>query len=175
MTAARGSDTDPDRPLEGIYDAIARRVKVIADERAPWPCRRGCDQCCRRLAELPELTRAEWRRLWRGLERLDDAVIQQVRARLARVGEERSPEGYHTCPFLDREHGACLVYEDRPAACRMYGFYVSRGDGRWCQIIEGEYGQSEIMWGNHDAVERDLNARFGPPISLLDWLAESGI
>lgn len=25
----------------------------------------------------------------------------------------------HTCPFLDEEHG-CLVYEDRPSACRTY-------------------------------------------------------
>jgi len=35
-----------------------------------------------------------------------------------------------------RTHGTCLVYDYRPAACRMYGFYVSRTDHWWCADLQ---------------------------------------
>jgi hypothetical protein len=54
----------------------------------------------------------------------------------------------------------------------MYGFYVSRGEGRYCDIIHdraerGDLG--DVVWGNHDAVDGELAQVFGAPISIIAW------
>jgi uncharacterized protein len=58
------------------------------------------------------------------------------------------------CPLLER--GACLVYEVRPVACRMYGFYVDRDGGQFCDIIEALH--ADVVWGNAAAVDAELSA-----------------
>ena len=46
--------------LNHLHSDIADRVRAISEDNLDWPCRRGCDGCCRRLAEIPQLTMAEW-------------------------------------------------------------------------------------------------------------------
>ncbi len=164
------------RKLRVIYDQIATRAESIADTRppsSPWPCRSGCDGCCRRLARAPELTRAEWLALWRGFLRLDAAARGRVRAQVDELRAAR--EGQHVvCPLLDRDAGMCMVYDERPAACRMYGFYVVRGEGRYCQQIADEVDAGrcdDVIWGNQYAIERTLEKEFGAAIAMTDWFA----
>src|SRR5262249_10276765 len=126
----------PRRALRVLYDEIDQRAHAIAREQSPWPCQRGCDACCRRLAEPPSLTRAEWAELWSGFLQLDPATRAEVRRRVAEVAATAAPSQLVTCPMLDRDAGACRVYAHRPAACRTYGFYVTRTDGNWCDQIE---------------------------------------
>ena len=80
-----------------------------------------------------------------------------------------------TCPMLDQNSGACLVYIYRPVACRSYGFYVQRELGLYCgeiktQVAEG--GLADVVWGNHDAVDRDL-ASLGEVRPLTTWFEDS--
>jgi Fe-S-cluster containining protein len=81
-------------------------------------------------------------------------------------------DGPVACPFLDATHGTCLVYDHRPAACRMYGFYVSRTDHWWCADIQALYeagiGDGVIL-GNYGAIERSLHQQCGEIKSLLEW------
>lgn len=166
------------RALRVLHDEIDARVSAIVDAAPSWPCRRGCDHCCRSLAEVPRLTGAEWELLREGLEALSSDARAQVRARLER-GFER------TCPLLDPDQGACLVYAHRPIACRAYGFYAARDGGLWCDVIEarvsaadvdgvalGDVALGNVVFGNHEALDRALAAAAGPSRSLLEWLAE---
>ena len=53
-----------------LHSDIADRVRAISEDNLDWPCRRGCDGCCRRLAEIPRLTIFEWTLLREGLHSL---------------------------------------------------------------------------------------------------------
>jgi Fe-S-cluster containining protein len=171
-------DDSPTKPrrLQILYDAIGGRTAGIAGAHGNWPCKRGCDDCCRRLAELPRATRLEWERLWAAVRALPPAVQRDVDERCAALLREAAAgaRSLLTCPFLDRDAGACLVYQDRLAACRTYGFYAARDGGRWCQRVEaiatGPTGR-DVVWGNHAAVDADLAALDGPALTLAEWFA----
>lgn len=159
--------------LPVIDQEVAARTESIRDGRPDWPCRKGCDHCCRHLARPPVLTRAEWIRLFVALEALPGAVRAQVHARLEAVaGREDGPV---TCPFLDLEAGACRVYAARPVACRTYGYFAVRREGRWCGEIQKAVERGElddVVWGNQAALDRRLEHSDGPPIALAEWLDE---
>jgi uncharacterized protein len=77
----------------------------------------------------------------------------------------------YTCPLLDADSGLCLTYEQRPIACRTYGFYVDRGDGLYCDQIRTLVDTGEldnIVWGSNAAVE-ERSARLGARRSLVEW------
>ncbi|MEM9557950.1 MAG: YkgJ family cysteine cluster protein [Acidobacteriota bacterium] len=164
--------------LPTLDNEIDRRVADLVAARPDWPCRTGCDACCRSLAEPLRLTAAEWRRLEAGLEALPPEERSTVEARLADAA--RGSERPHICPFLDRRRGRCRVYAHRPIACRTYGFYRGRDGGRFCGLVAetieeteseatGPSSGTQVIWGNHDAVERRLERDAGPSIPLADW------
>jgi Fe-S-cluster containining protein len=149
--------------LRVLHADVQRRCAATLAEHPDWPCRKGCDLCCRRLAHIPELTAAEMELLARALERLSPAERQ---AAVERAESLRSVPPPYTCPFLDRGSGACLVYDARPVECRTYGFYADREAGLYCAEIQSrvERGEwSSVIWGNAEAVEARLDllgARF---------------
>ena len=158
--------------LNELHADIDRRVQSIRDGGAEWPCAKGCDQCCRRLAEIPTLTRAEWELLREGLAALPAAQRDEIGQRI--VALAASQERPVTCPFLDRDSGACPVYPFRPVACRTYGFYVQRDRGLYCGEIEARVAAGDlayVVWGNHDAIDRSL-AALGEARPLTDWFME---
>jgi len=134
--------------LDGEADQRAADAVAMHPD---WPCRRGCDHCCRHLHAEPALTEAEWQRI--------EAVVgtEQVRQRLV---DFAGPP--YACPFLD--DGACSIYDVRPVACRTYGFYVERGTGLYCAQIE-QRDFAGVVWGNQVAVDRALDT-LGPRIPL---------
>lgn len=147
-----------------LYDDVERRARATTDERTWWPCRRGCDTCCHRLADIPQLVRAEWELLQEGLDALAPEVRAEVDARIADLAaaerEARLPR-HIVCPMLDVGEGACLVYAHRPAACRTYGFYVERGIGLHCDMITEAVAarspeEEPLVWGNQDGVAAAL-------------------
>lgn len=143
--------------LRVLHEKVATRAQSIETAHGSWPCRKGCDTCCTRLAALPELTAAEWELL-----RSAVAVLPaEVHGRIAALAGEVRPI---VCPFL--EAGACLVYEARPVACRTYGFYVDRDGGQYCGIVESL--NADVVWGSGAAVEADL-AALGQRRDLLTW------
>jgi Fe-S-cluster containining protein len=158
--------------LVELHREIDTRTREIAASQTAWPCRRGCDTCCRRLAELPRLPRAEWSLVEDGLARLPRPLQLEIAGRIREIkssGEQR------VCPFLDRDAGSCLIYEHRPVACRTYGFYVERERGLYCGKIEArvEAGEfSDVVWGNAAAIEARLEA-CGEKIPLLAWFNDS--
>jgi Fe-S-cluster containining protein len=157
--------------LDQLHADIEARVQAIRDRHPAWLCRRGCDGCCRRLAEIPRLTAAEWDRLREGLAALPPDQLREIRRDVAALAGQRSRPV--VCPLLDRSAGACRVYAHRPVACRTYGFYVQRGLGLYCQDIEtraAEGALAEVVWGNQDAVDRRLDA-LGGIRELTDWFA----
>lgn len=167
-----------------LYEDVDRRARTTAAEREWWPCRRGCDTCCRRLAAVPQLVRAEWELLEEGLDALPANVRAGVDARitdLARSEREGTLARPIVCPMLDAGEGACLVYEHRPAACRTYGFYVERGIGLHCEMITqavAERPDDPIVWGNAESVDYTLGrlrqgAAAEAPLPLTAWVASS--
>ena len=156
--------------LDDIYGEIDLRVREATQAAGGWPCQKGCDGCCRRLANSPEVTRAEWGRMREGLLGLPDGVRAGVGVRIQALS---SPDrGFITCPFLDDDTGGCLIYAYRPAACRMYGFYVSRQGNQWCQIIQGldDAGELDgILLGNYDATRNAFSRHFGEVKSITEW------
>ncbi|NUO50130.1 MAG: YkgJ family cysteine cluster protein [Polyangiaceae bacterium] len=153
-----------------VLDAeIDARVADTRRAHGYWPCKEGCDLCCRSLPRLPVITEPEWRRLRVAIDRLDASVVEQVRARLSSAPER----GPLTCPLLDPERGACLVYEARPIACRTYGYYTERDAGLHCERVTraiDEHGEgAAILWGNGEAILRELDEH-GEAVSLREWM-----
>ena len=143
--------------LRVLHERIASRSEAIASSHGTWPCRRGCDMCCTRLAAVPELTEAEWTLLRPAVEALPTRVHRRIEALKGAVRPI-------VCPFL--EDGACLVYEARPVACRTYGFYVDRDGGQFCGLVDAL--DAEVVWGSGAAVEAEL-AGFGERRNLVSW------
>jgi len=154
--------------LYQIQEAVRQRAQEIASAHGNWPCRKGCDDCCRRLASVPRVSREEWHHIAAALDALPADTADAVRRRIAHAALVARPV---ICPLLDAASGACLVYEARPVACRAYGFYA---EGRYvlgCSRIESMARQlPEVVWGNHAALEERLEA-LGTAASLADWLA----
>lgn len=161
-------------PLPQLHEAIEDRVRSIRQSRPEWPCQRGCDQCCHRLAEIPRLTEPEWVLLKEGMARAPVEQRRKMEGNLQRLMERASRP--IVCPLLDVAAGACLVYPFRPVACRTYGFYVQRGQGLYCKEIEQKVAAGEwrdVVWGNQDGVDRQLSG-WGISREITDWFRLSG-
>lgn len=157
--------------LTQIHADIDARVQAIGDDNADWLCRKGCDGCCRRLAEIPRLTAAEWALLQDGLAALPAGEFAAIASGIAAMAAQTARP--LICPLLDLEQGACRVYAHRPVACRSYGFYVQRDQGLYCKDIEARVAAGDwatVVWGNHDALDRQLRA-LGDSRDLSEWFA----
>ena len=155
--------------LCSLHTDIDTRVQSIREDRADWPCAKGCDRCCHELADVPQLTETEWVLLREGLAALPDEQLASIRAEIARLAADESRPV--TCPLLDRATGACPVYPHRPVACRTYGFYVQRDLGLYCSDIEARVAAKkldDVVWGNQDAIDHAL-AALGDKRSLVQW------
>jgi Fe-S-cluster containining protein len=153
--------------LYEIQDAVHHRTQAITDAHPDWPCRKGCDDCCRSLASVPLVSQAEWQRIGDALDALPAAVAESARLRIRASASASRPV---VCPLLDTAAGACLVYDARPIACRAYGFYAERDSVLGCHRIESIAQQSpDIIWGNHAAIEERLRS-LGPAAPLPAWI-----
>ncbi|MFZ3017887.1 MAG: YkgJ family cysteine cluster protein [Gallionella sp.] len=155
--------------LAQLHVDIDMRVQTIRGDRSDWLCGKGCDSCCRRLADVPQLTLAEWDLLRDGLAGLPPERLHEIRKNMAALASQRSRPVI--CPLLDLATGACPVYAQRPVACRTYGFYVQRELGLYCHDIESRVADgtlADVVWGNHDAIDRRL-AGLGEIRALTDW------
>lgn len=156
--------------LQALDQRIATRMQALAATHEWWPCHRGCDRCCRQLARPLELTAAEWSRLDEAIATLP-ATIQteitgKIRILLRQIAEGTLPQSV-VCPYLNEQEGICQVYESRPIACRTYGFFVSRHDNQYCQIIETEVnsrGDANITWGYVESIQQELQQISGDVI-----------
>jgi uncharacterized protein len=163
------------RTLEVFDEEIARRARLTNEAHPWWPCRSGCDGCCRRLADVPKVSEEEWDRLAEGIAALDPVVRASVHEGLDALDREPPREGeFVTCPMLDRTRGTCLVYEHRPAACRSYGYYVRRDDVLACNLVTSAVAErtEEVVWGNHLGLEDDLARRLGEARPITAWRRE---
>ena len=160
-------------PLQQLHLDIDRRVGSIREDSPDWLCGKGCDQCCRRLAEVPQLTAAEWALLQEGLAALTADHLQEIRRKISALTDQ--PSRPIVCPLLDQSSGACPVYLQRPVACRSYGFYVQRDLGLYCHDIESLVAEgklADVVWGNHDAIDQRLTG-LGESRPLTEWFANS--
>ena len=159
--------------LTRIHLDIDARVASIRENHADWLCGKGCDNCCRRLAEVPQLTAGEWALLGQGLAALAPEHLAEISRKMATLAEQ--PPRPVVCPLLDESTGACPVYAQRPVACRSYGFYVQRDLGLYCHDIEklvAEGALADVVWGNHDAIDQQLGT-LGEKRPLTEWFAGS--
>jgi uncharacterized protein len=155
--------------LAHIHADIEKRVRAIRGDHLDWPCCMGCDSCCRQLADVPQLTAAEWDWMWEGLAALPLAQFREIEQSIAALAEQ--PSHPIVCPLLDRSIGACCVYAHRPVVCRTYGFYVQHGLGLYCKEIESQITDSSlsgVVWGNQDAMDCRLRS-LGVTRKLTDW------
>jgi uncharacterized protein len=165
----RGVAFSPMTMLSELQTEIDGRVQAIRNDHPDWQCGKGCDSCCRRLGEIPRLTAAEWHLLRQGLAALSPTRRLEIGREMA--GLAGQPSRPIVCPLLDRSTGGCLVYAERPVACRTYGFYVQRNLGLYCRQIESRVADgtlADVVWGNQDAIDRRL-AVLGESRPLTDW------
>lgn len=158
--------------LSRLHLDIDARVQTIRENRPDWLCGKGCDSCCRRLAEVPQLTAAEWDLLREGLAALPPERLGEISRDMADLASQQSRPV--VCPLLDRTTGACPVYAQRPVACRTYGFYVQRDKGLYCSDIESRVAGgalADVVWGNHDAIDQRLTV-LGDSRPLTEWFAD---
>jgi Fe-S-cluster containining protein len=152
--------------LHQIENAVDCRTQGIA-AHPDWPCRKGCDDCCRNLASVPLVTQPEWTRIAATLDALPPQTAEAARNRIRASANTARPV---VCPLLDTATGSCLIYDARPIACRAYGFYAERESVLGCHRIASLAQQSrDIIWGNHAALEQRLHS-LGPAAPLPEWL-----
>lgn len=157
--------------LSRLHADIESRVQAIRADHPQWRCGKGCAGCCRRLADVPQLTAAEWNSLREGLAALPAERLREISRDMAALANQR--ERPVVCPLLDQSTDACPVYAQRPVACRSYGFYVQRDKGLYCADIESQVADGfldDVVWGNHDAIDHRL-AGLGEALPLTDWFA----
>lgn len=160
------------QPLQSLDKQIEARVQAIRADRDWWPCRRGCDACCRHLAQPPELNPAEWARVDAAVASLPvsvQAMVEQKIEALLRQRVEQTLSAAVVCPYLDEQEGACRIYDSRPLACRTYGFFVARDHDQYCGQIETEVhdrNDAAIVWGNAEAVRQESVRLSGNPIAF---------
>lgn len=153
--------------LYQIQETVRLRAQEIVSAHADWPCRKGCDECCRRLASIPRVTREEWQSIVGALDALPEHAAESARWRITNSASASRPV---ICPLLDTDSGTCLVYEARPVACRAYGFYAERQYVLGCSRIESFSRESpDVVWGNHAALEERMSI-LGEARTLFDWL-----
>ncbi len=153
--------------LYQIQEEVRLRAGEIAAAHGSWPCRKACDECCRRLASAPRVTREEWLPIAAAMDAWPADTAESVRQRIRESAGMPRPV---VCPLLDADSGECLVYEARPVACRAYGFYAERREVLGCSRIESVAQQSpDVVWGNHAALEERVH-RLGPAAELSIWL-----
>lgn len=161
--------------LHEIHLAIDARVGSIRDQHPDWQCSKGCDRCCRQLADIPRLTADEWELLKQGLAALPPGRFEQVAQRVDELATRMEQVARPVvCPMLDQATGACPVYAYRPVACRSYGFYVQREKGLYCGDIEARVAGgdlADVVWGNQDAVDQQLS-RCGSSRTLVEWFQD---
>ena len=158
--------------LVQLHSDIDTRVAGIRSDHPDWLCAKGCATCCRRLADVPQLTAAEWALLQEGLAALPAGRLQGISTAITALGEH--PPRPVTCPLLDPATDACLVYVHRPVACRTYGFYVQREKGLYCHDIETRVADGaldDVVWGNHDAIDQRLGS-LRETRALTAWFVE---
>jgi Fe-S-cluster containining protein len=149
--------------LMQIQLEVHRRVTEIEAANPHWPCRKGCDDCCRSLAAPPRVTQEEWRRI--------SASIPESDPRRKRIRESANATRPVVCPLLDTGSGSCTVYEMRPIACRAYGFYAERQFVLGCSRIEAlAEGTPDIVWGNQTALDARLSS-LGESATFAEWQA----
>lgn len=158
---------DEQNPLRVLQEEARLRAESMVLARGDWPCHKGCDTCCRRLASSPRVTQPEWLLISDAITHLPAPARAVV---VQRIGDSREAPRPVTCPLLDLESGACLIYEARPVACRTYGFYAERDAVLGCHEIEAlGRGIADLIWGNHVPIERGLKA-LGESKELAEWL-----
>jgi Fe-S-cluster containining protein len=156
--------------LHQIQTDVHIRTREIAAAHPDWPCRTGCDDCCRSLASVPLVTQPEWERIAAALESLPPQIGTAARRRIQASANSTRPV---VCPLLDTATGSCLVYDARPIACRAYGFYAERDSVLGYHRIESIAAQfPDIIWGNHATLEAHLRT-VGPAAPIPEWLNAS--
>ena len=153
-----------------IRQAVQARAESMIEAHGDWPCRKGCDDCCRRLASIPLVGLREWDEICGAL---DELPADAANTALARIRDSAAASRPFTCPLLDRDSGACMVYSARPVECRTYGFYVERDRVLGCERIEALAAEAPgVIWGNHRSVESELRG-LGDVAPLYEWLKVS--
>ncbi|MEC4812051.1 MAG: YkgJ family cysteine cluster protein [Scytonema sp. PMC 1069.18] len=123
--------------LQLLDERVESRFQAIREGRNWWPCRRGCDHCCRHLAQPPELSPLEWARVDEAIAALAVPIRAEVEKKIHELLikiAENTVGSQVVCPYLDENSGSCLIYDSRPIACRTYGFFVGR-DRLFIQIF----------------------------------------
>lgn len=164
---------DSEQELKEIFKKIERRTQSIRQVQPSWPCQKGCSLCCRRLAFPLALREAEWVYLSEGMALLSETIQAEVEEKIEALEFWSKEEQPHiVCPLLDEATGACRVYEHRPAACRMYGYYVARNNNQWCQEIEDRYKSNQmadVILGNYATTTQRLQQISETEQSIVAW------
>lgn len=146
-------------------------------------CKTGCDDCCHALFDLApmevlalavafkQLPRQERREALRRAEkaaRIYDETARQVLAAKDRDRLELLSQARVPCPLLNQ--GRCILYEERPATCRLYGIPVAiQGHARTCHKARFKEGLSypTVDWGQ---VNEQLDHLSAAAVSLVPTL-----
>lgn len=158
--------------LTDLFQQVASRCQQTATDHPWWPCRAGCDDCCRSLAEEPRFSATEWAALRHALAALPTETQASIAARLDALAADSPTANRRVCPFLDATRGLCQVYDGRPLACRTYGYYADRGDGKHCDQVTtavAAHNDAPIVWGNETALMARAEAALGGVRPLSDW------
>jgi len=120
------------------FDVSMDRIVLAAREQGhDVPCKQGCDACCYDIAftsetEMgPAIERIKRMSPHRQAKILAAAADWERRLRGVGIDPDMEPEdhppptvrqtfysAHAACPLLDQERHRCMVYEERPIACR---------------------------------------------------------
>lgn len=157
--------------------------QVAKQHSQAMACQTGCDDCCHALFDLApmevlalavafkQLPRQERREALRRAEKAARIYDDAARKVLAAQGEEKFKllsQARVPCPLLSK--GRCILYEERPATCRLYGIPVAiQGKARTCHRARFKEGQTypTVDWGQ---VNQQLDQLSAAAVSLVPAL-----
>ena len=129
-------------------------VRAIYSELANRPVPRNCTartECCRfQLTGLtPHLTKGE--------------ALLAAKALCATGRKELPAVADGACPMLNRQTGRCLIYADRPFACRTH----------YCDAAGGPYTRKEVLDLIHRLEDLDAHLQGDGPRQLPAAVADA--
>lgn len=155
-----------------VTDATTAMIK-----KEWWPCKAGCNGCCLAWVLISEAEGRQLQKLnTKSIRNRARAAIKKARGFYGQLPISELTKKMigktEPCPAL--ANGLCVLYENRPMACRLYGFSEQDKELLACEkvrlAINENGGAGCIDWMEwHKQFESALTGKYRP---IVAWLSE---
>lgn len=150
-----------------VNEIISKNLFGIGGMEDKILCSKGCSDCC---SQLVTVSKSEAELLLKTGDKLDREQLRPQRQLTTDDWTQKLTEEEGKCIFLNRNDGACNVWENRPANCRNY---FVMGSNQHCSVFRRDPELSHSIKSMYaDVCISAFYALDGGEVSLSNYLYE---